>query len=176
MRVLTEVPTFIVAGHETTSTATSWCLYALCKRPELQNKLREELLTVPTDTPTMEELNALPFLDLIVRETLRLYAPVTITSRVAVHDDVLPLSEPITDKSGNVLHEIPIRKNQRIVIPILALQTSKQIWGEDAFEFKWVFLPSFDLPTYSRRHSLGLNGGSTRLRLSLQFPGCGAIC
>ncbi|TBU30862.1 cytochrome P450 [Dichomitus squalens] len=134
--VVAQVPTFLVAGHETTSTATTWCLYALCKHPEMQQKLREELLAVATDTPTMEDLNALPYLDLIIRESLRLYAPVTLTSRVAVHDDVLPLSEPITDKNGNVLHEIPIRKKQRIVIPILALQTSKRIWGEDAFEFK----------------------------------------
>ena len=81
----------------------------------MQQKLREELLAVPTDTPTMEELNALPYLDLIVRETLRLHAPVTITSRMAVEDDVLPLATPLTDKHGNMVTEIPIRKGQRII-------------------------------------------------------------
>ncbi|KAI1784699.1 cytochrome P450 [Ganoderma leucocontextum] len=134
--VVAQVPTFLVAGHETTSTSTTWCLYALCKHPEMQQKLREELLAVPTDTPTMEDLNALPYLDLIVRETLRLHAPVTVTSRVAMHDDVLPISTPLTDKHGNVLNEIPIREGQRIVMPILALHTAKSVWGEDAREFK----------------------------------------
>ena len=108
----------------------------------MQQKLREELLAVPTDTPTMEELNALPYLDLVVRETLRLHAPVTITSRVAMRDDVLPLSAPLTDKHGNVVTEIPIREGQRIIMPILALHTAKSVWGEDALEFKYVHISS----------------------------------
>ena len=111
----------------------------------MQQKLREELLAVPTDTPTMEELNALPYLDLIVRETLRLHAPVTITSRMAVEDDVLPLATPLTDKHGNMVTEIPIRKGQRIIVPILALHTAKSVWGEDALEFKYVWAPAHPL-------------------------------
>ncbi|PIL29914.1 cytochrome P450 [Ganoderma sinense ZZ0214-1] len=134
--VVAQVPTFLVAGHETTSTSTTWCLYALCKHPEMQQKLREELLAVPTDAPTMDELNELPYLDLVVRETLRLHAPVTITSRMALEDDVLPLSTPLTDKHGDVITGIHIRKGQRIIVPILALHTSKSVWGEDASEFK----------------------------------------
>ncbi|KAI1783891.1 cytochrome P450 [Ganoderma leucocontextum] len=134
--VIAQVPTFLVAGHETTSTSTTWCLYALCKHPEMQQRLREELLVVPTDMPTMEELNALPYLDLIVRETLRLHSPVTLTSRVAMRDDVLPLSAPVKDMHGNVLNKLPILEGLRIFIPILALHTSKGVWGEDALEFK----------------------------------------
>ncbi|KAG6854184.1 hypothetical protein C0991_009836 [Blastosporella zonata] len=56
--VLAQVPTFLVAGHETTSTATTWTLYALTQNQAAQNKLREELLMVETDNPTMEQLNA----------------------------------------------------------------------------------------------------------------------
>ena len=62
----------MVAGHETTSTATTWCLYALTQNPSIQEKLREEILSIPTDMPSMEDLNGLPYLDLVVRETLRL--------------------------------------------------------------------------------------------------------
>ena len=86
----------------------------------------------------MDDLNALPYLDLIVRETLRLHAPVTITGRIAMADDILPLSTPLADKHGNMLTEIPIRKGQRIAVPILALHTAKSVWGEDALEFKYV--------------------------------------
>ena len=86
----------------------------------------------------MEELNALPYLDLVVRETLRLHAPVTITGRIAMADDILPLSTLLVDKYGNMLTEIPIRKGQRIAVPILALHTAKSVWGEDALEFKCV--------------------------------------
>jgi cytochrome P450 len=63
-------------------------------------------LAVPTDQPTMEELNALPYLESFVKEALRLYSPVPGTSRVALKDDVIPLSVPIQDTQGNTLREI----------------------------------------------------------------------
>ncbi|KAI0666625.1 cytochrome P450 [Trametes maxima] len=128
--------TLLTAGHETTSTSTTWALYALCKQPAIQQKLREELLSVPTDTPTMDELSALPYLDNVVRETLRLYSPVTMLVREARHDDALPLSQPFVDRFGNVHDEIRIAKGNKVVLPILALHRSKEIWGEDASEFR----------------------------------------
>jgi hypothetical protein len=42
----------------------------LTKNKDIQVKLREELTTVPTDNPSMDELNAPPYLDAVVRETL----------------------------------------------------------------------------------------------------------
>jgi len=104
--IISEVPTFLVAGHETTSTATTWALFALTQSPEVQDKLRKQLLAVGTDNPTMDELNALPYLDAVVRETLRIHPPVASTMRVATEDDILPLGEPIKDKNGNVLDGI----------------------------------------------------------------------
>jgi len=134
--VLAQVPTFLVAGHETTSSATTWALFALTQNLEAQSKLRDELLTVGTDSPTMDELNALPYLDAVVRETLRIHAPVPSTMRVATQDDILPLGEPIKDKYGKMMDGIPIKKGQTLMIPILALNRAKSIWGEDALEFK----------------------------------------
>lgn len=86
------------------STGTTWALFALTQAPAVQRKLRDELLTVATDNPTMDELNALPYLDAVVRETMRVHAPVPSSFRVATKDDVLPLSRPVSDKKG-VLHE-----------------------------------------------------------------------
>ncbi|KDR81931.1 hypothetical protein GALMADRAFT_135320 [Galerina marginata CBS 339.88] len=142
--VLAQVPTFLVAGHETTSNATTWALFALTQNPAAQAKLRDELLNVGTDNPTMDELNALPYLDAVVRETLRVHPPVPSTMRVATRDDVLPLEKPIRDKYGNLLDSIRIRKGQSLFIPILALNRAKSIWGEDASEFKperWEKIP-----------------------------------
>lgn len=119
-----EVPTFLVAGHETTrfeqnvtffnfliihsnSSATTWALFALTQNVEAQSKLRNELVAVGTDNPSMDELNALPYLDAVVRETLRIHAPVASTMRVANQDDILPLGEPIKDKYGRVMDGIP---------------------------------------------------------------------
>ena len=100
------VPRFLVAGHETTSTGTTWCLFALTQAPDVQRKLREELLQVQTDTPTMDELSALPYLDMVVKETLRLHGPVPSTDRIAMQDDEIPLSKPYTDRDGRICHSI----------------------------------------------------------------------
>lgn len=90
---LPEIGTFLIAGHETTSTAMSWTLFGLCQNLEAQKRLREELLTLLTDDPTMDELKSLPYLDMVVRESLRLYAPVPVSRRVAVKDTVLPMRD-----------------------------------------------------------------------------------
>jgi cytochrome P450 len=81
-------------------------LFALTGNLQAQAKLREELLTVGTDNPTMEELNALPYLDAVVRETLRVHPPVVATSREAVQDDFLPFSQPIKDRNGKMIDGI----------------------------------------------------------------------
>ncbi|OJT11871.1 Cytochrome P450 72A14 [Trametes pubescens] len=142
--VLAQVPTFLVAGHETTSTATTWCLYALTQAPYIQKKLRDELFTLQTEAPTMEELSSLPYLDAVVRETLRIHAPVPTTMRVAQKDDVIPVGEPFVDRHGNVQDSIRISKGSPILIPMLALNRSTKLWGEDALEFKperWINPP-----------------------------------
>ncbi|TCD69789.1 hypothetical protein EIP91_006326 [Steccherinum ochraceum] len=144
--VLAQVPTFIVAGHETTATAVTWCLYSLSQAPEVQMKLRKELLQVTHSTPSMEELTvtALPYLDMVVRETLRLHAPVPQTIRVAEKDDQIPVSTPYKDRNGVERDSIQIAKGDLVAIPIAAVNRDKHIWGEGAFEFRperWENLP-----------------------------------
>ena len=67
--------TFIFAGMDTTSNALSRILHLLCQHQDVQDKLRAEIraaieqygLEIPYD-----ELSALPYLDAVCRETLRL--------------------------------------------------------------------------------------------------------
>lgn len=54
----------------------------------------------------MDQLNALPYLDMVVRETMRLHPPVMASLRVSEKDDILPLSAPIVDRSGKVLSSV----------------------------------------------------------------------
>ena len=71
--------TFLFAGHETTSNATSWALHLLAQHPHEQDLLREELVKAFPDkskvNPTYDEINSLEYLNCIVRETLRLIPP-----------------------------------------------------------------------------------------------------
>ena len=76
----------------------SWALYALSQNKEVQTKLREEMSSISTDNPTMDDLNGLLYLDSVVRETLRLHPPLTSVLRDAAKDDCIPLSKPFRDK------------------------------------------------------------------------------
>ncbi|KAJ6555951.1 cytochrome P450 [Mycena capillaripes] len=142
--VVSQIPAFFVAGHETTSTATGWALHALSIYPAIQKKLREELLTLPTENPTMDQLNSLSYLDSIVREVLRIYSPVDFLDRMAMQDDILPLSKPYIDAAGKSHDTLFIPKGQIIHLPMLAVNTDPEIWGDDAAEFKperWEHVP-----------------------------------
>ncbi|EMD37124.1 hypothetical protein CERSUDRAFT_115038 [Gelatoporia subvermispora B] len=134
--ILAQVPTFLAAGHESTSTATTWCLYALTQAPDVQQKLREELMSVSTDTPTMDELNALPYLDAVITESLRVYSPVPQTARVAKKSDVVPLARPFVDRRGQVQHSVKVKKGTFVIIPVMAVNKCKAIWGDDAEVFR----------------------------------------
>lgn len=90
------------------STSVTWTLFALTQHQAVQKKLREELLGVQTEAPTFEELNSLTYLDQVIRESLRLYAPVTATIRSVGQDDAIPLNEAFTDTKGNVQTSIPL--------------------------------------------------------------------
>nr|GAT44510.1 cytochrome P450 [Mycena chlorophos] len=145
--VVAQIPTFFTAGHETTSTAVSWALYALASHPDVQRTLRAELNTLGTDQPSFEALNALTYLDAVVREVMRLYSAVAFTNRVAVEDDVVPLAkgDEWVDQDGKVWDSILVKKGQMIYVPVAAVNRDREIWGEDADEFRperWTSVPA----------------------------------
>ena len=72
----------------------------------VQEKLRQELWSVDTEMPSIEELSALPYLDMVVRESLRVYSPVVFTFREAVEDDAIPVGEPYRDRNGRLQDHI----------------------------------------------------------------------
>ena len=84
----------------------AWVFYALSQNKEVQTKLRQEVSDVPTENPTMDDLNELPYLDAVVRETLRRYPPLSVVARAADKDDFIALSKPFTDRKGNIQHGI----------------------------------------------------------------------
>ncbi|KIO34087.1 hypothetical protein M407DRAFT_17000 [Tulasnella calospora MUT 4182] len=135
--VMGQICTMLIAGHETTATSVTWLLYDL-SRPQyqhIQTKLREELLTLTSERPTMEELNNLTYLDAVVRENLRYRTVVDSTIRCASKDDIIPVSTPYKDRKGVERMEIRIAAGELILVPIGSLGRDKAIWGEDAEEF-----------------------------------------
>jgi cytochrome P450 family 3 subfamily A len=74
---LANIYVFMVSGYETTSTALAYSTYILATKPEIQDKLVEEIDQNNWDNfneeDTYETAANLPYLDLFIREVLRMY-------------------------------------------------------------------------------------------------------
>ncbi|KAG8869103.1 hypothetical protein FRB97_001596 [Tulasnella sp. 331] len=101
-----QIGTFLLAGHETTAMAAAWGLHALAKSPSVQAKLQHEVRAFTRDSPSMEELNSLSYLGNVVKEILRLKAPIASINRHVRSDIIIPLAQPVVNKRGTEVHEI----------------------------------------------------------------------
>jgi cytochrome P450 len=73
-----------IAGHETSSNALTWTLFLLSQHPQLLCALRDELHgALRGAAPTAAQLDQLPLLDRIVKESMRLLPPASISLRVS---------------------------------------------------------------------------------------------
>ncbi|KAJ6095844.1 hypothetical protein N7486_006590 [Penicillium sp. IBT 16267x] len=126
--LLDQLMTFLAAGHETTASALQWAVYALCKNPDVQERLREEVRTSlpPINVENPEPIDAaaidnLHYLNAVCNEVLRFYPSVLNTIRVAVKD---------TSLVGQ-----PIPKGTWVVISAELLNHMSEFWGPDADKF-----------------------------------------
>ena len=82
-----EAMTLFIAGHETTANALSWALYLLSLHPQVEAKLLDELQAVLGGrVPTMADLRQLTYTDMVIKETMRLYPPAWMITRIAKED------------------------------------------------------------------------------------------
>lgn len=94
-----QVMTFLAAGHDTTTTAVAWTLHLLSKRSDMQDRLREEIRTsipellnpesIPDSSDLTADVDQLPYLANVCRESLRFIPPIPYTSREAQSDVTL---------------------------------------------------------------------------------------
>ena len=79
-----------IAGFETTSNALQFILYLLAKHPQVQTKLTEEIDimmdSLNNNCLTYEDCNSLTYLNMVIKECLRLYPPAAVIFRLAVQD------------------------------------------------------------------------------------------
>ncbi|CAG7918753.1 unnamed protein product [Penicillium olsonii] len=65
----------ITAGSHTTATVMTYAVWAICKHPEVRDKLAAEVSTLPEGFKH-NDVRALPYLNRVIRESVRLYAAV----------------------------------------------------------------------------------------------------
>jgi cytochrome P450 len=80
-----EVMTLFLAGHETTANALSWTWYLLAQHPEIEARLFAEISGVlHGKVPTARDVSRLPYTEMVVKESMRLYPPAWAIGRQAV--------------------------------------------------------------------------------------------
>jgi len=109
-QVRDEAMTLFLAGHETTSNALTWTFYLLSQHPDILNQLQAEVDSVlGNHRATLDDLKQLTYTQMVIKESMRLYPPAWITTRIVVEpiefdtftadiDDLLVMSPYLTHK------------------------------------------------------------------------------
>ncbi|CCD56254.1 similar to cytochrome P450 alkane hydroxylase [Botrytis cinerea T4] len=147
----TQVMNILLAGRDTTASLLAFAIFSLARDPTRYRKLREIVLeefgtfSAPKDI-TFAHIKACRYLQWVMNETLRLYPVVPWNFRVANKDTTLPRGG---GEDGN--SKIFVKKGTKVEYSTFALHRRKDLWGEDANEFKperwegrkggWEYLP-----------------------------------
>jgi cytochrome P450 len=107
--------TFISAGHETTAVALTWSLWLLAKDEAVQRRVYDEAVAVMGHGPVeIAHIDALRLTRQVISESMRLFPPVPMLSRI-----------PKTDMQ---LGGMAITPRTWVVIPIFALHRNALLW------------------------------------------------
>jgi cytochrome P450 len=121
-QIVDNMLTFLAAGHETTAKALTWTLYLLANATDWQERVRTEVLAVAGNEPiTHAHLERMPITRQVMKESMRLYPPAGIMSRM--------LTKPtgIGDETFGV--------GTILVFPIYAIHRHKKLWKDpDRFD------------------------------------------
>ena len=107
-----QLVTLLLAGQETTNNALAWSLLLLAQHPRVLADLHDELRgTLRGEAPTVSQLERLPLLDSVVKETLRLLPPAANGARrtkapVEFGDHALPAGSVVIF-SEYISHHLP---------------------------------------------------------------------
>ena len=122
--------TMLIAGHDTSTAMLSWALYLLGEHPEVLAQVETEVRNsefgmrsrdakscVSTGDGQMESsLNKMPYLDQVIKETLRLFPPIHVGNRFARED---------VDLAG---YTVP--KDSRVMVSMYLTHRDETVWEE----------------------------------------------
>ena len=122
--IINELITFLIAGHETTSGLLSFAFFQLLKHPAAYQKAQQEVdEVIGTGAIKIEHMAKLPYINAVLRETLRNNSTIPAIAVAAKQDDII---------GGKYL----VKKGEPIVCLLSKCHTDVHVYGPDADEFK----------------------------------------
>ncbi|XP_049874944.1 cytochrome P450 4V2-like [Pectinophora gossypiella] len=121
-----ETMVLMLASTDTSANAAAFAMIMLSRHPEVQEKVFEELKEIfgESKRPVVpEDLPRLKYLDVVLKETLRIFPPVPTILRKVTSDFALPSGVTIPEGYG-------------ILINIWGIHHNSTYWGEDVEDFR----------------------------------------
>ncbi|KAG6856810.1 hypothetical protein H0H87_000509 [Tephrocybe sp. NHM501043] len=137
-----QMTVLIFGAQDTTSSALSRILYLLSTRPGIQANLRDEIRARLrqqraegdlSEHLSYDDIMALPLLDAVIKETLRLYPPVPFVRRTAIKERTIPYSDVDGDLHPST---VTIPAGTTLFVGIAGSNRLESVWGPDAKEWK----------------------------------------
>ncbi|XP_051117220.1 cytochrome P450 71AU50-like [Andrographis paniculata] len=114
----------VLAGMDTSAAAVEWALAELIRAPPVMEKLRKELECAAAGRAVEEsDVERLEFLDMVVKETLRLHP-------------VVPLMVPHESREDCVVDGFYIPGKSRVIVNAWAIGRDPGAWGHDPEAFR----------------------------------------
>ncbi|KAI6190866.1 hypothetical protein M3Y97_00165400 [Aphelenchoides bicaudatus] len=121
---------FMVAGFDTTANTLAFTVYYLALNPDVQEKLRQEIVEICGEHGEIDYdcLAKMKYNEAVMKETLRLK----------------PIAAAVVSRrcmKATTIGGIPIEEGTDVILDTISLHTQKDVWGEDALEFrpeKWL--------------------------------------
>ncbi|PSN59760.1 cytochrome P450 [Corynespora cassiicola Philippines] len=122
--VIDNMITFLIAGHETTSGLLSFAFYYLLKNPEAYEKAQQEVDQVIGKNPiTVDHLTKIPYLNAVLRETLRL-SPTAPSIALQAKEDTI------------IGGEYAVQAGTPLLALFAKIHRDPAVYGEDNEEFR----------------------------------------
>uniref|UniRef100_A0A8H7XK56 Uncharacterized protein n=1 Tax=Psilocybe cubensis TaxID=181762 RepID=A0A8H7XK56_PSICU len=125
-----ELINLLLAGRDTTMCLLSFAVYMLAEHPDIETRLRNEILEKvgANETPTYDQMREMKYMRAFLNEVLRLYPPVPADSRISTKATVLP-----SKKAGGKPIYVPA--NTTVLYSVTNIHRREDLWGPDALKF-----------------------------------------
>ncbi|MGI4802360.1 MAG: cytochrome P450 [Janthinobacterium lividum] len=120
-RLIDNLLTFVMAGHETTALAMAWAFRLLADHPAVERRVLDEIASLPAPIDAPDTVDRLVYTRQVVLEAMRLFPPAALMVRRAT--EALRVGD-VCIPAGRSVH-----------IPIYALHRHRRLWSNpDEFD------------------------------------------